>query len=280
MATVPPPSQPPQPAGPADGLTGTDTAHLLPPGFALSRCRAADIPGMVNVYISAFQGGDYAYWWAPTPKMRAWNGERFARRFTDPAEAQFKVVDEATGRLVAYSRWVLPKGMRGAGMKIEGVGARVQESGPGNGNGKEEEEEQGKKDQVITASEELTEKKRRRTGDEHPDIPDGIDVELYREFFDGVTRAGEKWGASEKLELSLLCTEPAYHGRGIGAALVKQVLEIADAEGVEAFLDALPLARPLYERMGFAVVDRIEFPLARARTGRDTVLCPYDGVRD
>ncbi|RYP73508.1 hypothetical protein DL769_004222 [Monosporascus sp. CRB-8-3] len=270
MATVPPPSQSPQPAAPADGLTGTGTAHLLPPGFVLSRCEPADVPEMVDVYISAFQGGDYVYWWAPTPKMRAWNRERFARRFADPAEAQFKVVDEATGRLVAHSRWVLPKGMRGAGVRVEGVRMRVQESGPGDGNGKEEGE---KKDPVLAASEGQTEKKR-RTGDEHPDVPEGTDVELYREFFDGVTRAGEKWGASEKLELSLLCTDPAYHGRGIGAALVKHVLEIADAEGVEVFLDALPLARPLYVRMGFAVVDKIEFPLARARTDRDIVLSP------
>ncbi|RYP54859.1 hypothetical protein DL768_000423 [Monosporascus sp. mg162] len=57
------------------------------PGFALSRCEPADIPGMVDVYISAFQDGDYVYWRAPTPKMRAWNGERFVRRFADPAES-------------------------------------------------------------------------------------------------------------------------------------------------------------------------------------------------
>ncbi|RYO91081.1 hypothetical protein DL766_003355 [Monosporascus sp. MC13-8B] len=204
--------------------------------------------------------------------MRAWSRERFARHFADPAEAQFKVVDEATGRLVAYSRWVLPKGMRGAGVRVKGVGVRVQESGPGNGNG-EEEEEEGTKDRAITASEGQTEKKE-RTGDEHPDVAEGMHVELYREFFDGLARAGEKWGASEKLELSHLCTDPAYHGRGIGAALLKQVLVIADAEGVEVFLDAVPLARPLYERMGFAVVDKVEFPLARTRTGRNIVLPP------
>ncbi|RYP25123.1 hypothetical protein DL765_000004 [Monosporascus sp. GIB2] len=262
MATVRPPPQPPQPAAPANGLTCTGTAHLLPPGFALSRCEPADIPDMVDVYISAFQGGDHVYWWAPTPKMRAWSREDFARHFADPAEAQFKVVDEATGRLVACSRWVLPKGMRGAGV-------RVQESGSGIGNGKEEEE--GTKDRAITASEGQTEKKE-RAGDEYPDVPEGMDVELKREFFDGMARAGEKWGVSEKLELTLLCTDPAYHGRGIAAALLKQVLEIADAEGVEVFLNAVPPARPLYERMGFAVVDKVEFPLARARTGRDIVL--------
>ena len=46
-------------------------------------------------------------------------------------------------------------------------------------------------------------------------------------------------------------------------------LEVADAEGIECFLDALPLAAPLYTRLGFEVVDRIDFPLARARTGRN-----------
>ncbi|RYP91426.1 hypothetical protein DL770_002471 [Monosporascus sp. CRB-9-2] len=177
MVTVPSSSQPPQPAAPADGLRGTGTAHLLAPGFALSHCEPADIPGLVDVYISGFQGGNYVYWRTPTPTMRAWNGERFARRFADPAKAQFKVVDEETGRLVPRSRRVAP----------------------GHGNGQEEEE--GKKDQVITASEGQTEKKK-RTGDEHPDVPEGMDVEFYREFFDGVTRAGEKRGASEKLAMA------------------------------------------------------------------------------
>ncbi|RYP41803.1 hypothetical protein DL767_000819 [Monosporascus sp. MG133] len=144
MVTVPPPSQPPQPAAPADGLTGTGTAHLLPPGFALSHCEPADIPGLVDVYISAFQGGNYMYWWAPTPKMRAWNGERFA----DPAKTQFRVVDKATVRLVPHSRWeVLAEGMRGAGMRVKRVG---------------------------------TEKKKKRTGGERPDVPEDMDVELYQ----------------------------------------------------------------------------------------------------
>ena len=49
-------------------------------------------------------------------------------------------------------------------------------------------------------------------------------------------------------------------------------LQVADAEGLECFLDALPLAAPLYARLGFEVVDRIDFPLARARTGRNPFL--------
>ena len=117
--------------------------------------------------------------------------ERFLRRFQDPREAMFKVVvsdaseesgkkggkggDKGRERIVAHTRWVLPEGMRGSTLRVErGFGG----SGAGREDGEEEKE---------------------RKGDEHPDVPEGVDVELYCEFFDGLTRAGEKWKANEKL---------------------------------------------------------------------------------
>ena len=165
-------------SGSADALPRPPS--LLPPGFTLRRCAPQDTPRLVEVYVDAFVGGDFTYWWGPAAAMRTWNIERFSRRFRDPSEALFKVVADnddgsvgGEGRIVAHTRWVLPKGMRGEGLRmgqeIRGGGTEGAEMG-----------EVG-------------------SGNEHPDLPEGVDAELYREFFDGITCAAEKWKASEKL---------------------------------------------------------------------------------
>lgn len=39
------------------------------------------------------------------------------------------------------------------------------------------------------------------------------------------------------------------------------MLDIADAEGVKAYLEATPAGKPVYEKMGFREVDSLEFNL-------------------
>jgi GNAT superfamily N-acetyltransferase len=55
---------------------------------------------------------------------------------------------------------------------------------------------------------------------------------------------------------------PEWQGRGLGAALLKPVLDRCDSEGMPAYLEASsPRNRTLYERQGFAVTE--EFRLGR-----------------
>jgi GNAT superfamily N-acetyltransferase len=50
---------------------------------------------------------------------------------------------------------------------------------------------------------------------------------------------------------------PGHQGRGLGTALIRPVLERCDREGLPAYLEASsPRSVPLYERLGFAVLDR------------------------
>lgn len=67
-----------------------------------------------------------------------------------------------------------------------------------------------------------------------------------------------------KLALQLLCTHPAYHRRGLAAALLEDVLALADAESVTVYLDALDNAVPVYQRYGFTTVDQLEFDRTKA----------------
>ncbi|KAI0011027.1 hypothetical protein F4779DRAFT_616097 [Xylariaceae sp. FL0662B] len=234
----------------------------LPPGFTLSRCTPADTPGIASVCrtrtqtaTDAFAGADTSYWWVPsTEAMRRWSEARSATFFRDPRTQQFKVVDDnnaAVGsrRVVAYAKWVLPRrAMRGllrqGFVAYDEDGRAVEQALPEN----ERDEDADVETPVF-----------------HP--PEGADPELYYGFFNGLRQMGEKWNTKEKLVLSIICADKAYHGRGIGSALIKPVLDVADAEGITAYLEAVPLAAPLYKRHGFVTVDKLEYDLSK--TGRE-----------
>ncbi len=58
-------------------------------------------------------------------------------------------------------------------------------------------------------------------------------------------------------EIQTIGVDPAYQGRGIGRALLRRLLELADAAAATVFLEVRTdndAARALYESEGFAVV--------------------------
>ncbi|KAI2465086.1 hypothetical protein F4781DRAFT_41163 [Annulohypoxylon bovei var. microspora] len=192
----------------------------------------------------------FTYWWAPSlDVMHAWNVDRIRGRFADPSVQQFKVVDSATGKVVAFTKWDIParvKGLQGGLVLYDDEGKAVESKG------KEKEGGEAKKHGLKP--------------------PEGVDQEQFDELFDGLTRMQEKWQTSEKLVLGIICTEPSYHGRGIGAALIQSVLAVADAEQIPAYLEAMPLAVPLYKRSGFLPVDTLEFNETEAAKEHKPVL--------
>ncbi|KAI0544476.1 hypothetical protein F4679DRAFT_564708 [Xylaria curta] len=213
----------------------------LPPGFTMSRCTPADVQGMTEVYMDAFSDKEYTYWWGPILAMWKWQEERIRRRFADASTQQFKVVDEANGTIVAWAKWDPPSHM---------VGLR----------------------EGFTIYDE-PDKKEMKKGDGEIEAhalgpPEGSNVALFKTFFDGVAGAEKKFQASEKLVLTHLCTRHNYHGRGIGSALLRPVLDLADKEGLWAYLEATRMAVPAYERLGYKIVDKLEFD--RTEAGFDT----------
>jgi ribosomal protein S18 acetylase RimI-like enzyme len=61
---------------------------------------------------------------------------------------------------------------------------------------------------------------------------------------------------AQSLELHTFCIAPEYQGRGIGTAIIRQIIGNAKRQGREVLLSVLKPnagARALYERLGFMV---------------------------
>lgn len=95
--------------------------------------------------------------------------------------------------------------------------------------------------------------------------PRTIELGDYLGCFDGprlVAMAGERMFAPPLREISGVCTDPGFRGRGLAARLIRVLVRRAMQRGETPFLHVMhdnAGARSLYERMGF--VDRQQQPL-------------------
>lgn len=88
----------------------------------------------------------------------------------------------------------------------------------------------------------------------HPDVWNALFRLLYE-------NKREIMGLRPYWSLDTLVTHPEHHRRGAGALLMKKGLEQVDEAGVECYLEASPVGRPLYERWGFEPVKDIALDL-------------------
>lgn len=61
--------------------------------------------------------------------------------------------------------------------------------------------------------------------------------------------------------LEFVATRPEEQGKGAAGMLLKWGLKKADEEGTEAYLEASPDGKPIYEHYGFQEVERLVVPL-------------------
>jgi ribosomal protein S18 acetylase RimI-like enzyme len=64
----------------------------------------------------------------------------------------------------------------------------------------------------------------------------------------------------DTVQIARIQLMPAFQGRGIGSTVVRDVLDMARADGKSAALDVLKVnpARRLYERLGFGKIGQTE----------------------
>jgi len=65
------------------------------------------------------------------------------------------------------------------------------------------------------------------------------------------------------LYMAILAVEPKFQRMGVGRKLLEWGLDMADREGLEAFIEASPAGKPLYEKMGWREVGFTDVDLKR-----------------
>jgi len=97
------------------------------------------------------------------------------------------------------------------------------------------------------------------------EAPDETPKEAWDEFFGYLGRSRRRWLADRapRACLFLLVVLPEYHRKGAGTMLLRWGLERADELGLEAYLEASMMGRPLYEKFGFQVVDTMRYDMEK-----------------
>jgi ribosomal protein S18 acetylase RimI-like enzyme len=91
-----------------------------------------------------------------------------------------------------------------------------------------------------------------------PNWPEGSDFEIANHFFGNLTTRHEKIMKGRKhWYLEFLATRPEEQGKGAAGMLLRWGIQKADEEGTEAYLEASPDGKPIYEHYGFEEVERL-----------------------
>ena len=77
--------------------------------------------------------------------------------------------------------------------------------------------------------------------------------------------------------VGMVLVDPAYRGRGIGTKLLERCIEHLDSAGVPCIkLDATPLGKPIYEKMGFVTEYELERWILKRKAKDAEILGPAD----
>ncbi|KAG9513086.1 acyl-CoA N-acyltransferase, partial [Aureobasidium melanogenum] len=138
-------------------------------------------------------------------------------------------VDNITGGILAYARWILPEHLTSAD-PVVWPEAQVREA---------TEEE---KSEFEKMSKDVTDRGLRMDLLEFRSTPlEEIDAKIRE--------------SGPFLELDYLATAPEYQRRGIGAMLLRAGLEVADAHGLMSYVTSSVAGLKLYQKHGFEIVD-------------------------
>jgi len=80
--------------------------------------------------------------------------------------------------------------------------------------------------------------------------------------------------------IGMVLVDPEYRGRGIGTKLLQRAIEYLDQAGIPTLkLDATPLGKPLYEKLGFVSEYEIERWILQRTTGKSVPNAASDPVK-
>lgn len=97
-----------------------------------------------------------------------------------------------------------------------------------------------------------------------PPVPSDANAEAWNDFFGNFSeRRKTVMGNRPVGILHTLVTHPDHHRRGAGALLLQSFVDEVDREGLQGYLEASEMGKPLYTRFGFKEFSVKEFPLEK-----------------
>lgn len=87
---------------------------------------------------------------------------------------------------------------------------------------------------------------------------EGSDHALLNEFFGSLAKKrAEIMSTRPHYYLEMLGTLPEHQGRGAGSLMMKWGVELADREGMDAYLESSPKGVGVYRKFGFVEQDEV-----------------------
>ncbi|KAJ5319756.1 hypothetical protein PENANT_c026G03535 [Penicillium antarcticum] len=185
----------------------------------------ADGPGLAQVNVESFQGRHLLARMFPTasvPRMVEYKAKVGMKHLANPNMHVLKIHDEASGELVAYSRWMIPEAL-GYGPTVPTLSEQAMEFA---------------KDPVQYA-------------------PQPMREDIFNAFKQILENARKRYTTEKDIVLDLLATLPAYQGQGYGSAILKWGIEKANASKSRIFLEATPEGVPLYLKYGWKQLEEV-----------------------
>ncbi|KDN64636.1 putative acetyltransferase [Colletotrichum sublineola] len=198
-----------------------------------------DILALTEVWFAAFaHDPEIARLWPDTPRVHAWwNDANRGDMLAKPFQRFIKVIDpsaaDARGRprIAAWAKWDTSMPARRGRRYPPWCGDMPAE--------------------VCDAFFDREERERERVMGKEKHYCELLFIRRRR-----VHRFGSFANGTEGTDLDTLVTHPDYQRRGAGSMLLKWGCELADENGVGAYVDASKAGKGLYERFGF--VDKSE----------------------
>jgi GNAT superfamily N-acetyltransferase len=98
----------------------------------------------------------------------------------------------------------------------------------------------------------------------------GSNLEAWEDYFGNLVTQRQKLGTRPIAILISIATHPEHQRRGAAAMLMEQFVKAVDHEGLEAYIEASEMGKPLYARFGFVPVFEKVFELEKyGGSGRD-----------
>ena len=190
-----------------------------------------DLPGQSEIRVLSFYENPralsyYIFPHNPEAGLADWSLRSCTFNYhNSPDENFYKLVDTASGVMVAFASWMFPKD----------VGTP--------------EERAAKKEQ----EDEIKSRRMWEVG-----WPPGTNEKQLDTFHTEQARLRQKnLDPGKDFILSYVAVRPDYQGRGCGKMLIEHGLKIVDAARGRAYLEATPQAMPIYMKYGWREVDRI-----------------------